>query len=103
MKITKEYLRRVIKEELSRALNEAGERPTQVALLHLLNSIKDINEPLAVKIIKDPRVKGKLMDTFHLIPTDPTKTTFNLVDPQNPNDPIAQIKKADMSASVVIA
>ena len=101
MKITQNYLKKLVKEELKRALSE-DENSTKVNLYHLLSSLAKTNPDLAVKILKDPRAEGKLGEEFLLIPTDSTKSVFNLVSSQDQSDVLAQIKSSDLGKEINI-
>lgn len=99
MKITKEYLKRIIKEELGRALEE-GENHTEATLYDIVTALLKNNPEKVMKIMQDPRAEGKINAKFHLVPTDSTKQMLNLVDPET-NEALAQFKASDLQGGMV--
>jgi len=73
MKITKEYLRRIIKEELRRSMNE---NKIPVEAEHLLRDLIDNGGVETAKMLIDAGIK--LGAEYELEPTDGTKQAFNL-------------------------
>ncbi len=102
MKITKEFLKRMINEELNRVLKENNKNyyknvynqeggSIKVGMQALINAIHQsgADKELSMQILMDPRTKGKFYDLVLLTPAG--DGSYDLSTVERPDDVIAQI------------